>query len=115
MSRSCSIAAAMAALLGLISVTTEAHAGDVGITSGGMHGAFEYFYGWPAPFDGFYRLNRLPFAQAARPVGVGVPFLNDYYPFYSDYPPATECVFERRPISNVYGLGWRNFIVCYNN
>ena len=103
-----------ASLLGLISVT-EAQSGDFGLPPGGRGGAFEYFYGWLVPIDGFYRLNRLPFAQAARPVGVGVPFLNDYHPFYSDYPPATECVFERRPISNVYGLGWRNFIVCYNN
>ena len=103
-----------AVLFGLISLTTEGQAGDVGVPPEGMYRAFEYFYGWPAPFAGFYRLNRLPFAQSTRPVGVGVPFLNDYYPFYSDYPPTTECVFERRPMSNVYGLGWRNFIVCYD-
>jgi hypothetical protein len=103
-----------AALLDLISGSTEAHASDVGPPPGGLYGGFEYFYGWPPPFAGFYRLNRLPFAQSARPVGVGVPFLNDYYPFYSEYPPTPECVFERRPISNVYGLGWRNFIICYN-
>jgi len=113
MLRSPCFTAVAAAILGLISASSEAPAGDGGVQSGELQGAFEYFYGWPAHFDGLFRVHRPPFAPSARPVGVGVPFLNDDYPFYSEYPPTTECVLERRPISNVYGLGWRNFIICY--
>jgi hypothetical protein len=96
--------------LALTSSVPDAFAVDAS-RPGGVREPIEYFHSWPPPFATYHRFYRVPFVHYSRPVGVGVVFPYDYYPFY---PAGTECVFERRPITSVYGLGWRNFIVCNN-
>lgn len=108
------LAVVVAALVGVGSVTTQAFASDVGLSRGGLRRTTEHFFDWSAPFSASHRFYRAPSARFARPAGVGVVFPFDYYPFYDDYPVGPECALERRPISSIYGLGWRNFIICSN-
>jgi len=108
-------ALATAALIAVAFVTGDALAGDVGFSIGAEYlgGVFEPLgsYNIGAPAFGTYRFHGAPFARAAVPIGLGPVFP---YPFYGYYPAGAECVFERLPVTSIYGLGWRNFIVCDN-
>ena len=97
MLRSTHVALAIAALLVLTFHATDASAGWVD---------------GPTRFDAFYGFHGAPFAWSADPAGIGAVFPYYDYPFYGNYPVVTGCALERLPIKTIYGLGWRNVVVC---
>ena len=76
----------------------------------GLHPAFQ-----TAPFGGLHQFHATRNGQLSGGVVVGFPYdsYDDFLP-NGDYLPAEGCVLERRPVSTLYGLGWRNFNVCFN-
>ena len=116
MLRSIYLALATVAFLALTFLTGDARAGDVGSSTGAEYlgGVFEPLgsFNIQAPIFGTSRFYGAPFPRAAVPAGVGPAF--PYSSFYGYYPADAECIFERVPVKSIYGLGWRNFIVCDN-
>jgi hypothetical protein len=68
-----------------------------------------------APFGVLRRFHALRNGQFPGGVVVGFPFdsYDDFLPV-GDYLPEQGCILERRPVTTLYGLGWRTFNLCFN-
>ncbi len=122
MLRPLTIVLAITAFLGQAAFVTEALArGGAAHTIGqvynyqfnaapGAHPAFQ-----AAPFRGPFGFHAIRNGRFPNGVVVGYPYewLDDFLP-NGDLLPQQGCVLERRPVSTLYGLGWRTFNVCFN-
>jgi hypothetical protein len=87
---------------------------------GGIPGAFGSFRAGANRFGNFNRFRGAPFDRFRNPGGVGAILLYDgailpyegYETFYGGYAFGPECSVERRPFNTLYGLGWRNVVIC---